>query len=164
MNGYNFPYGKYINRFFLTSPSIWMWVGSGDSSRRSVPKIMASYLPPPRENRKGLPTKFNMYVKVTYSNMQKWDGGERVISIVSTRHASMTYNYRLFRVKIPISHGYVPDVSELTTQQEYRIAGNFRLVLIFAISRIVYGITKIKTAIIYSNKNDILILMMFDIE
>ena len=35
----------------------------------------------------------------------------------------------------------------------YRIAGNFRLVLIFAISRIVYGVAKIKTAIIYSNRN-----------
>ena len=34
----------------------------------------------------------------------------------------------------------------------YRIAGNFRWVLIFAISRTVYGVAKIKTAIIYSNK------------
>ena len=35
----------------------------------------------------------------------------------------------------------------------YRIAGNFRWVLIFAISRTVYGVAKIKTAIIYSNRN-----------
>ena len=35
---------------------------------------------------------------------------------------------------------------------DYRIAGNFRLVLIFAISRTVYGVAKIKTAIIYSNR------------
>ena len=35
----------------------------------------------------------------------------------------------------------------------YRIAGNFRWVLIFAISRIGYGVAKIKTAIIYSNRN-----------
>ena len=35
----------------------------------------------------------------------------------------------------------------------YRIAGNFRLVLIFAISRTVYVVAKIKTAIIYSNIN-----------
>ena len=34
----------------------------------------------------------------------------------------------------------------------YRIAGNFRWVLIFAISRTVYGVVKIKTAIIYSNR------------
>ena len=33
----------------------------------------------------------------------------------------------------------------------YRIAGNFRWVLIFAISRTVYGVAKIKTTIIYSN-------------
>ena len=35
----------------------------------------------------------------------------------------------------------------------YRIAGIFRWVLIFAISRTVYGVAKIKTAIIYSNRN-----------
>ena len=35
----------------------------------------------------------------------------------------------------------------------YRIAGNFRWVLIFAISGTVYGVAKIKTAIIYSNRN-----------
>ena len=35
----------------------------------------------------------------------------------------------------------------------YRIAGNFRWVLIFAISRTVYGVAKIKTAIIYININ-----------
>ena len=34
---------------------------------------------------------------------------------------------------------------------KYRIAGNFRWVLIFAISRTVYRVAKIKTAIIYSN-------------
>ena len=36
---------------------------------------------------------------------------------------------------------------------DYRIAGNFRWVLIFAISRSLYGVAKIKTAIIYSNRN-----------
>ena len=35
----------------------------------------------------------------------------------------------------------------------YRIARNFRRVLIFVISRTVYGVAKIKTAIIYSNRN-----------
>ena len=35
----------------------------------------------------------------------------------------------------------------------YRKAGNFRWVLIFAISQTVYGVTKIKTTIVYSNKN-----------
>ena len=35
----------------------------------------------------------------------------------------------------------------------YRKAGNFPWVLIFAISQTVYGVTKIKTAIVYSNKN-----------
>ena len=35
----------------------------------------------------------------------------------------------------------------------YHIAGNFRLVLIFTISRTVYGVAKINTAIIYSNIN-----------
>ena len=35
----------------------------------------------------------------------------------------------------------------------YCIAGNFRWVLIFASSRTVYGVAKIKTAIIYSNRN-----------
>ena len=35
----------------------------------------------------------------------------------------------------------------------YRIAGNFRWVLIFAISRTGYGVAKIKNAIIYSNRN-----------
>ena len=34
-----------------------------------------------------------------------------------------------------------------------RIAGNFRGVYIFAISRTVYGVVKIKTAIIYFNSN-----------
>ena len=36
---------------------------------------------------------------------------------------------------------------------KYRIAGNFRWVLIFAISRTAYGVAKIKNAIIYSNRN-----------
>ena len=35
----------------------------------------------------------------------------------------------------------------------YRIAGIFRWVLIFAISQTVYAVAKIKTAIIYSNRN-----------
>ena len=35
----------------------------------------------------------------------------------------------------------------------YRIAGNFCWVLIFAISQTVYGVAKIKTAIIYSVRN-----------
>ena len=35
----------------------------------------------------------------------------------------------------------------------YRIAGNFCWVLIFVISRTVYGVGKIKTANIYSNRN-----------
>ena len=40
---------------------------------------------------------------------------------------------------------------------KYRIAGNFRWVLIFAISRTEYGVAKIKTAIIYSNRNSKLV-------
>ena len=46
-------------------------------------------------------------------------------------------------------------------QAIYRIAGNFRWVLIFAISRTVYRVAKIKTAIIYSNKNSM--VCFFDI-
>ena len=42
------------------------------------------------------------------------------------------------------------DLSEISA---YRIAGNFRWFLISAISRIVYGVAKIKTAIIYPNRN-----------
>ena len=38
------------------------------------------------------------------------------------------------------------------TVLRYRIAVNFRWVLIFAISRTVYGVAKIKTAIIFSNR------------
>ena len=36
---------------------------------------------------------------------------------------------------------------------DYRIAGHFRWVLIFAISRTVYVVAKIKTVIIYSSRN-----------
>ena len=43
---------------------------------------------------------------------------------------------------------------------KYCIVGNFRWVFIFTISRTVYGVTKIKTAIIYSNRNSV----KFDID
>ena len=39
------------------------------------------------------------------------------------------------------------------SNNRYRIAGNFRWVLIFAISRTAYGVAKIKTTIIYFNRN-----------
>ena len=44
-------------------------------------------------------------------------------------------------------------IQEIDNHKKYRIAGNFRGVLIFAISRTVYGVAKIKTAIIYSKRN-----------
>ena len=73
------------------------------------------------------------------------------------------YNLRLatpikWILSVAILTGCRQSVPQLSCNQKlqfskYRIAGNFRWVLIFAISRTVYGVAKIKTAIIYFNRN-----------
>ena len=56
---------------------------------------------------------------------------------------------------LPVQFGstFLGRLECMSLAHEYRIVGNFRWVLIFAISRTVYGVAKIQTAIIYSNRN-----------